>query len=89
MTKDVLTYVTEKTQQLISAPTCSAETKASAQAWLNAVGTERAADETKKFIAELEADIMPVEQLIRFADSENGRQYFGADTAANIAGHAR
>lgn len=28
MEKDVLNYVIEKTQELISAPTCSAETKA-------------------------------------------------------------
>ena len=58
MEKDVLDYVIEKTQELISAPTCSAETKAAAQAWLDTVGTDRQADETKKCIAKLEAHIL-------------------------------
>lgn len=32
---------------------------------------------------------MPVDQLIAFAASEAGASYFGADTAKNIAEHAR
>lgn len=43
MNKDILDYVSEKTKELISAPSCSGEAKAAAQAWLNAVGTEKAA----------------------------------------------
>lgn len=87
MDKDVLGYVVEKTQELIDAPTCNSETRASAQAWLAAVGTEEAAA-TKKYVAELEADIMPIDQLIGFAESEGGAQVFGAE-AKNVAAHAR
>lgn len=89
MNKEVLDYVVQKTQDLIGALTCSGETKAAAQAWLNAVGTEDEAAETKKYIDELEADIMPIDQLIGFAESETGSQVFGADTAKNIAAHAK
>ncbi|MCD7908214.1 MAG: molecular chaperone Hsp90, partial [Clostridium sp.] len=48
MDKDVLSYVVEKTHELIDSPTCNSETKASAEAWLAAVGTdgEAAATET-------------------------------------------
>ena len=60
-----------------------------AAAWLNAVGTEQEAEETKKYIDELEADIMPIDNLISFAGSEAGAALFGADTAANIAVHAK
>lgn len=88
MEKDVLDYVIEKTQELISALTCSAETKAAAQAWLDTVGTDRQADETKKYIAKLEVDIMPIDNLIGFVSSEAGSAYFGEETAKNIAAHA-
>lgn len=63
MEKDILSFAVEKTHELIGAPTCSSETKAAAEAWLNAVGTEQEAEETKKYIDELEADIMPIDNL--------------------------
>lgn len=89
MTKEVLNYVVEKTHELIGAPTCSAETKAAAQAWLDAVGTDHETAETKKYIDELEADIMPIDMLIAFAESDAGAQVFGADVAPNVAAHAK
>ena len=87
--KEVLDFVVQKTRELIEAPTCSSETKAAAQAWLDAVGTEKEVDETKKYIEELEADIMPIDTLIGFAGSDAGVQCFGAEAAGNIAEHAR
>lgn len=89
MDKSVLDYVVSKTQELMNAFSCSPETKAAAQAWLDAVGTESEAAETKKYIEELEADIMPIDNLICFAESEAGTQVFGADTAKNVAAHAK
>ena len=64
MKKEVLDYVIEKTHELMNAASCSSEAKAAAQSWLDAVGTEQEADETKEYIAELEADIMPIDNLI-------------------------
>lgn len=89
MDKKVVEYVIEKTNELISAPSCSSEAKAAAQSWLDAVGTKEEAAETKKYIAELEEDIMPIDNLIGFAESDQGFQVFGADTAGNIASHAK
>lgn len=89
MDKEVLNFVVEKTQELISAPTCSSETKTAAQAWMDAVGTDREADETKAYIAELEADIMPIDTLIGFAESAAGAEVFGADAAKGVAAHAK
>lgn len=88
MKKETLDFVIAKTKELIDAPTCSAETKAAAQAWLNAAGTEAEAAETVKYVAELEADIMPIDNLIGFASSEGGKQYFGEETADGIVAHA-
>ena len=89
MDKKILEFVTEKTHALMQAPTCSGETKAAAQAWLDAVGTAEQDAQTRAYVAELEADIMPIDQLIGFASSEQGAAYFGAETAAGVAAHAR
>ena len=82
MKKEVMDYVVGKTHELMAAPSCSKEAKDAAQAWLDAVGTEKEAEETKKYIEELEADIMPVDNLIAFAESEMGAKVFGGAEAA-------
>lgn len=89
MKKDVLDFVVAKTHELIDSPTCSSETKEAANVWLNAVDTENEAEETKKYIAELEEDIMPIDTLIGFAESEAGAQVFGTDKAKDVAAHAK
>lgn len=89
MQKDVLDYVVQKTKEMMSAHTCCAEAKAAGQSWLDAVGTEREAAETEAYIAELRADIMPIDTLIGFAESEGGSQVFGADKAKEVAAHAK
>ena len=80
--------IAEKTRRLMEAPTCAGELKEAAQRWLDSVGTETEAEETKAYLKELKEDIMPIEQLIGFAESEGGKAYFGADTAAGLAAHA-
>ncbi|MDO4285645.1 MAG: molecular chaperone Hsp90 [Eubacteriales bacterium] len=89
MEQKVLDYVKEKTQELIAAQTCSQEAREAAQAWLDAVGTEREAQETEKYIAELEADIMPIDGLIGFAESEMGAKVFGEEKTKEVAAHAK
>ncbi len=88
MTAETKNYVMEKTKELMQAHSCSKEAKAAAQAWLDAVGTEREQEETKKYVAELEADIMPLDNLIAFARSEAGAGVFGgAQAAEGVAKH--
>ena len=89
MEKNLLNEIIEKTRALIDAPTSSKETKEAAVRWLEAAGTEREKEETVSYIAELEEDIMPIDQLIGFAGSAKGEEYFGADAAKGIAAHAR
>jgi hypothetical protein len=69
-------------------PSVFAGKVADTDANMDAVGTEREADETKEYITELEADIMPIDNLIAFAGSEAGAGYFGAELAKNITAHA-
>lgn len=88
MKQEVLTFAIEKTHELINAFSCSAETKAAAEAWLDAVGTEKEASETQKYVDELEADIMPLDTLIHFAESDAGAHVFG-EKASDVASHAK
>lgn len=45
------------------------------------LGTDREAEETRKYVQELEEDLVTVDQLIAFAESDEGRQVFGAEAA--------
>ena len=54
---------------------------------LAAAGTENEEAATKKLLAEVEADIMPVDGLIAFAGSEAGVKV-GEEMAKNVLAHA-
>ncbi len=89
MTKEEQDYVAEKTKELLGAFSCCAELKAAGQAWLDARGTANEAQATKQYVEELEEDIMPVETLIAFAESEGGARVFGPEKTKEVAAHAR
>lgn len=89
MEQQVLVFVMEKTRELMNAPSCSREAREAAQNWLDVVGTPALKAQTQKYLAELETDIVPIDQLIHFAGSLEGKEYFGEDTAARIESHAR
>ncbi len=81
--------VLEKVKEVVSAPSCCAELKAAAQAYLDALGKpgEKAAAEA--LIAELEADVMTIDNVLAFFESKAGMEYFGSERAAGLAAHAR
>lgn len=89
MKQELLSYVTEKTHDLLNAPSACAEAKAAAKAWLDAVGTDREASETEKYLKELGEDVTSIDGLIAFAESAHAVQAFGADGAKKFAAHAR
>lgn len=89
MKDNTLEYVVEKTHELINAPTCSKEAKEAATSWLNAIGTDKQSEETKKYITELEEDVVTIDNLIGFSGSDAGKKYFGEKVANNINEHAK
>ena len=89
MDQTVRDYVVEQTHRLVEGFSCSGEAKEAAQAWLAALGTDREAEETRKYVQELEEDLVTVDQLIAFAESDEGRQVFGAEAAPGVAAHGR
>ena len=88
MENQLMNYIVEKTHELIDASSCCAEAKQAGQAWLDALGTEKEAEMTKNYIAELEEDNIPIDGLIAFAESPAGAGVFG-DKAGAVAEHAK
>ena len=74
--------IQELTADLLAAPSACKEIKESAQNYLDAVGKEGEAEAAKAYVAELEADIMPIDGLI-------AAKVFGADGVKNVLIHAK
>ena len=89
MEKQVFDVVVEESKALIQAKTCCEDAKNAATAWLNALGTDKEAEQTKAYVKVLEEAIVPVDDLIALAQSEQGIQYFGEETAKGIAVHGK
>lgn len=89
MSENAKEYVVQKVNELLNAASCCAEAKEAAQNWLDALGTDQEAKQAKNLIAELEEDIMPIDGLIGFAESEAGAQVFGEEKAKQVAAHAK
>lgn len=81
--------IQELTAYLLAAPSACKEIKEAAQNYLDAVGKEGEAEAAKAYVAELEADIMPIDGLIAFAESDMGAKVFGADGVKNVLIHAK
>ena len=81
--------IQELTADLLAAPSACKEIKEAAQNYLDAVGNEGEAEAAKAYVAELEADIMPIDGLIAFAESDMGAKVFGADGVKNVLIHAK
>lgn len=81
--------IRELTEDLLAAPSACKEVKDAAQNYLNAVGTEKESEVAKAYVDELEADIMPIDGLIAFAESDMGAKVFGEEGAKNILIHAK
>lgn len=89
MTEDAKRYAVEKTKELIEAASCCPEAKEAAKKWLAALGTPEERAESERYLAELEEDIEPIDDLLSFAGSEDAVKYFGREAAAEFFSHAR
>ena len=89
MKETTKTMIKEQAEQLKNADSCCPEAKAAAENWLAALDTEKELEASKQLIAELEEDIMPIDQLITFAQSEAAVEIFGAEMAKEAAAHGK
>ena len=74
---------------MVASPSCCPELKTVGAEWLAAFGTEREKAASQKLIAELQADVLEVDQVLAFFASPEGQKLFGAEKAAKMAQHMR
>ncbi|MBQ7559986.1 MAG: heat-shock protein Hsp90 [Synergistaceae bacterium] len=72
--------IIEKVKELIAAPSCNAEVKSAAEAYL-AKQDKTAAD---ALIKVLETHVNSIDETIALANSDMGKNIFGAEQAANM-----
>lgn len=81
--------VIDKVKEMMAAPSCSAEAKAAAQTYLDAIGTAAEHQAAKDLVVELEEDVSPIDSTIGFFGSPDAAQIFGAEKAAKMLAHAK
>ncbi len=87
--REMMDYLAGKTRELLDTPSRSEEVAEAARAWLGAAGTEKEAEETKRYIAILEENLEMVDDLISLVESEKGLGMFGAEVAKGLASHGK
>lgn len=78
----------ERTKVLLSNRCCD-ELREAAQAWLDAVGTDKEKEEGKKYVLELQDSIVPVDGMLAFLPTDAAKAKFGEETANKFYEHAK
>ena len=85
MNKDELILMVE---DLITVPHCCTELKEAGQKWIASVGTPNETDMAESLIAEIEDDIVPIDDLVTFAESESALRTLGEERVTEFRLHA-
>ncbi|MCR9035899.1 3-hydroxyisobutyrate dehydrogenase [Tractidigestivibacter montrealensis] len=89
MDKELLDYTASKVEEMLAAPSASAETKSAAQAWKDAIARGDNADAaTNRLLDAISAHQTTIDNLIGFAGSDTGKKVFGEEGAAKMLAHA-
>jgi len=78
----------EKIREMAAAYSCCNKLKQEVQNYLAAVGTADEKSAAQALLAEIEADITTVDNLVIFAHSQHAVEIFGADGQKKFAAHA-
>ena len=79
----------EAAKKLYEAPSACPEAKAAAKAFLDAAGSDLEEKAKKALVQEAKEDMMPIDGLIGFAGSDDGKKLFGNVLASQILSHAK
>ena len=85
----LINSLNEKVKALIAAPSCYAGLKKIAEEYIAALSSDREKEAGRKLVAELEADVLSIDDVLAFFESDVGEKTFGAEQAAAYAAHAR
>lgn len=85
MTKEELL---QKVRAVIAAPSCYSGLKEAAEAYLAAVDQAGEKDAARKLLAELEADVCSIDDVIPFFASNEAKKLFGEEQATAMLAQA-
>ncbi len=88
MDKEALNFVVGKSYDLINAPSCCPELKMAAQQFIDSVGTDEFQNEAKRYFAEIEEDISPIDHVIDLFGSDMAVKMVGEERAKKMKDHA-
>lgn len=90
MEKELFDYTASKVEELLAAPSASAQTKENAQAWKDAIAAGGDGDAaTSTLLDAISAHQTTIDALIAFVTSEQGKGIFGEKGAADMLAHAQ
>lgn len=90
MEKELLDYTASKVEELLAAPSASAQTRESAQTWKDAIAAGNDADAaTATLLDAISAHQTPIDDLIAFVSSDRAKGIFGEKGAAEMLAHAQ
>ena len=90
MDKELLDYVAAKGEEMLAAPPASADTKAAAQAWKDAIAGGADADAaTNTLLDAISEHQTTIDDLIALAGSDMGKKAFGEEGAAKMVAHSQ
>ncbi len=89
MDKETREFVEMKTKELINNPITCKEAKDMAEYWLKKENTKDEKKASKAYLKELEEDILPIEGLVDFSNSDYCLKAFGEKKAEEFKAHAK
>jgi len=79
--------IIERTKELLSVR-CYEGLREAAEQWLDAVGTEREAEASRKYVSALEDAVTDIDTVIDVFGSDTAKEKFGEEMANKIYSHA-
>jgi hypothetical protein len=90
MDKELLDYTATKVDEMLAAPSASADTKKAAQAWKDAVAGGSDTDvATSALLNAISKHQTTIDDLINFIGSDTGKQIFGEEKADQMLAHSQ
>lgn len=81
-------FLKKKAAELIAVPHCYADLKEKGKKWLESLDTPEEKEAAKKFVEELKADVLTIDNLIEFSQSDMAKQKFGEESCKKMHDNA-
>ncbi|MBQ3378985.1 MAG: heat-shock protein Hsp90 [Clostridia bacterium] len=73
-------FFKEKVNEIMNASHANIHLKRACKLWLDAVGTDKEEEMSKKLITKLESDVLPMDELVWLLNLPGAKAHFGEET---------